>query len=279
MGYYASKVIKIAEAEVGYLEKASNKNLDSKTENAGYNNYTKYARDLHNAGYYQASKQGYAWCDMFVDWCFLQLCGGDADKAQEIICQTGPYGAGCDFSAKYYKNKGRFYAEPKPGDQIFFWDSKNDRVGHTGLVYKVGSSYVYTIEGNTSSAAGVEANGGGVFAKKYKLTNSRIYGYGRPLYDEETEKEETAKAETVKAESKKEVECTVNLPVLKKGYVGASAKALQMLLIGYGYSCGAAGADGHFGSNTDSAVRAYQKAKGLEVDGIVGSATWSSLLK
>lgn len=36
------KVIKIAEAQVGYLEKASNRDLDSKTGNAGYNNYTKY---------------------------------------------------------------------------------------------------------------------------------------------------------------------------------------------------------------------------------------------
>ena len=274
MGYYASEVIEIAEAEVGYLEKASNKNLDSKTENAGKNNYTKYARDLHKAGYYQANKQGLAWCDMFVDWCFLQLCGGDAVKAQEIICQSGPYGAGCASSARYYKDKGRFFSDPKPGDQIFFWSAEKNRIAHTGLVYKVSSTYVYTIEGNTSSAEGVEANGGGVFKKKYKLTNSRIQGYGRPLFDEEPKKEETVKTET-----NKWGECKVTLPVLKKGYVGASAKALQMLLIGYGYSCGAAGADGHFGSNTDSAVRAYQKAKGLEVDGIVGSATWSSLLK
>jgi hypothetical protein len=274
MAYYASKVIEIAEAELGYLEKASNKNLDSKTENAGYNNYTKYARDLHKAGYYQASKQGYAWCDMFVDWCFLQLCDGDADKAQAIICQTGPYGAGCGPSSQYYKNKGRFFADPKPGDQIFFWDSKKTRVAHTGLVYKVGTTYVYTIEGNTSSTEGVEANGGGVFKKKYKLTNGRIYGYGRPLYDEETKKEET-----VETESKKWGECKVTLPVLKKGYVGASAKALQILLIGNGYSCGVAGVDGSFGGDTLKAVKAYQKDKGLEVDGSVGPATWASLLK
>lgn len=40
-----TKLIKTAEAEVGYLEKATNAQLDSKTANAGYNNYTKYARD------------------------------------------------------------------------------------------------------------------------------------------------------------------------------------------------------------------------------------------
>ena len=41
--YYVSKVIKTALNEVGYAEKASNKDLDSKTANAGSGNYTKYA--------------------------------------------------------------------------------------------------------------------------------------------------------------------------------------------------------------------------------------------
>ena len=44
--YDVNRVLSVAEAEVGYLEKANNKNLDGKTENAGDKNYTKYARDL-----------------------------------------------------------------------------------------------------------------------------------------------------------------------------------------------------------------------------------------
>ena len=36
------KVIEIATAEIGYLEKRTNNRLDSKTANAGQNNYTKY---------------------------------------------------------------------------------------------------------------------------------------------------------------------------------------------------------------------------------------------
>lgn len=72
--------------------------------------------------------------------------------------------------------------------------------------------------------------------------------------------------------------CNVELKVLKKGAKGSEVKALQTLLIGYGYSCGNYGADGSFGSATDKALRAYQKAKGLEVDGSVGKATWSKLL-
>ena len=61
MAYYAKTVIDLAEQEVGYLEKASNANLDDKTANAGSGNYTKYARDLYNAGYYNGNKNGYAW--------------------------------------------------------------------------------------------------------------------------------------------------------------------------------------------------------------------------
>lgn len=193
-------LLKIAEAEVGYLEKKSNYNLDSKTENAGYNNYTKYARDLNNAGYYNGNKNGYAWCDVFVDWCFYQLCGKDAKKAQQMICQTGSLGAGCTFSMGYYKNKGRFYSTPKPGDQIFFGSGSDST--HTGIVYAVDASRVYTIEGNTSSASGVVANGGGVFKKSYYRSYNKILGYGRPYYDAEdaqpTTKEEFEVAKTYK---------------------------------------------------------------------------------
>ena len=57
MTYTASKLIKIAEAELGYHEKASNSNLDSKTANSGNNNYQKYGRDLYKAGYYNGNKK------------------------------------------------------------------------------------------------------------------------------------------------------------------------------------------------------------------------------
>ena len=81
-------------------------------------------------------------------------------------------------------------------------------------------------------------------------------------------------------ENKKEIAATAdfNLTTLKKGSKGESVKALQALLIGYGYSVGKAGADGDFGANTYKAVKAYQKAKGLTVDGCVGPITWGKLL-
>lgn len=182
MGCYVEDVIKVAKAEVGYLEKESKSNLDSKTANAGDENITKYARDLDKVtSFYNGRKQGCYWCDIFVDWCFYKAYG--ISNARRLLCQPSKScGAGCKYSMRYYQNKGRFYKSPKIGDQIFFKDSDGDIV-HTGLVYKVAANYVYTIEGNTSSASGVVANGGCVAEKKYKLNHKRIAGYGRPAYD------------------------------------------------------------------------------------------------
>ena len=264
-----TNLLKIANAEVGYLEKKTNSQLDSKTANTGYKNYTKYARDLYKAGYYQANKQGLAWCDMYVDWCFLQLCEGDKKAAEEMICQTGVYGAGCGYSANYYKAQKRFFKTPEVGDQIFFWNATHTKVAHTGLVYAVDNTYVYTIEGNTSSSSGVVANGGGVFKKKYKLNYLRIYGYGRPKYEVET-----ITPSVTPTTAKKET-CKVELQILKKGAKGNEVKALQALLKGYGFSCTV---DGSFGPATEKQVKAFQKSRKLDQDGVCGPTTWKTLL-
>lgn len=165
----ASEVIALAKQELGYHEKASNSNLDSKTGNSGSSNYTKYARDLANAGYYQASKQGFEWCDMFVDWLFYKLYG--KTEGERIECQTGVLGAGTPYSAGYYKAQGRYDSNPQPGDQIFF--QRYGSICHTGLVIDVKDSYVYTIEGNSNNQ---------VEERKYKLGDSYIAGYGHPKY-------------------------------------------------------------------------------------------------
>ena len=54
-------------------------------------------------------------------------------------------------------------------------------------------------------------------------------------------------------------------------------KALQSALIAKGYSCGGTGTDGEFGKNTESAVKSFQKAAGLTVDGKAGEKTVTAL--
>lgn len=168
------KVLNIASAEVGYLEKRSNSNLYNKTANAGSANYTKYGYEMHKLQPFNMDYPA-AWCDAFVDWCFVQAFG--VDLARVLLHGFDDYTV---LSAQYFMNKKQWHTSPKAGDQIFFKNSTG--ICHTGLVYKVDSTYVYTIEGNTSSASGVVANGGAVAKKKYSLSYSRIAGYGRPNY-------------------------------------------------------------------------------------------------
>lgn len=211
MANTVDKVINIATNEVGYLEKKTNSSLDSKTANAGSNNYTKYWRDM------KPSFQGQPWCDCFVDWCFVQAYG--KEEAQKLEC------GGCGeyytpTSAQRYKDKKQWYtSSPKKGDQIFFKNST--RIYHTGLVYKVDSTYVYTIEGNTSTGSGVVANGGGVCKKKYALSNSKIAGYGRPKYDTETTSATTTSNNTTTSTTNTTTSTASSSALIKKGQEAA----------------------------------------------------------
>lgn len=65
-------------------------------------------------------------------------------------------------------------------------------------------------------------------------------------------------------------------PTLKKGASGNITKLLQEKLVKIGYSTN--GVDGIFCSGTHSAVREFQKTRGLSIDGIVGQNTWRKLL-
>lgn len=56
-------------------------------------------------------------------------------------------------------------------------------------------------------------------------------------------------------------------------------KWLQTRLIELGYSCGSCGVDGSFGYDTLSAVKRFQRDRGLVVDGNVGGATHRELVK
>ena len=256
MAYDINKVINIALGEVGYLEKKSNKSLDSKTANAGSKNYTKYGKEMHEL-YPSVMDFPAAWCDCFVDWCFQEAYG--VSNAKGLL--GGNFNDYTVASAQLYKNKKAWYKSPKVGDQIFFKNS--ERICHTGLVYKVTATKVYTIEGNTSSASGVVANGGCVAAKSYLKTNSKIAGYGRPNYGDQSQFNKTP------APAKKNY--------LEKGDKGNDVKELQKMLIACGYSCGTAGADGDYGNDTIKAIKKFQKAYKLTVDGIAGQATMSKL--
>lgn len=230
------KVIAVAKAEVGYLEKKTNSQLDSKTANAGSANYTKYARDLDNIkGYFNGAKNGYAWCAVFVNWCFVKAYG--VTEAKKLLCQpaVNSCGAGCHPSYNYFKAKGQLYHSPHVGDQIFFFTTGGfEEIGHTGIVVKVDSNRVYTIEGNTSSSSGVIPNGGAVSEKSYTLGYSRIAGYGRPNYDIETHQEETEmRYNTLKDVTNQEYRNTLE-KLINKGIINGKGGSGDSLILDLG---------------------------------------------
>ena len=256
------KVLDLARAEIGYREKASNSSLDDKTANAGGANWTKYARDLDRTNWYNGCKNGYAWCDIFYDWLFYK-CFGDP-LGRNMLCQPiGSAGAGCLYSAQYYKSAGRWITNsPQPGDQIFFTYSPGE-YSHTGLVEVVNGDTVTTIEGNTSDSVG---------RRNYNIGSTVIAGYGRPNWG--------LVADAVIPDIPVTPSTpTVSHELLKQGSRGDSVRTLQQMLIEAGYSVGPDGADGDFGTNTYYAVRRFQIEHNLEVDGIVGEETWAALEK
>ena len=72
-------------------------------------------------------------------------------------------------------------------------------------------------------------------------------------------------------------ELPVTKPTLRKGSSGEYVTLLQTKLIQLGYDLAPYGADGKFGAKTESAVKAFQRDKGLEPDGVVGPKTWDAL--
>lgn len=227
MANTVDKVINVARAEVGYLEKKSNAWLNSKTKNAGNNNYTKYGKYLGMNGVY--------WCAEFVSWIFCKAYG--KENAKKLL--GGGISASCEVIRQQYVKKGKYHTNnPKSGDVIFFKGKRHSGANHIGIVYKVDSNRVYTIEGNTSGGSFVIDNGGGVAYKSYKLSYSEILGYGRPKYDVKKEKVSVAK------------------PTLKQGMSGHEIKVLQKNL--NSTMDAHLEIDGIFGSNTEKVLSDFK---------------------
>lgn len=60
-----------------------------------------------------------------------------------------------------------------------------------------------------------------------------------------------------------------------QGTISGDVKTIQQILTGQGYNVGPL--DGNFGPLTAEAVRAFQRTKGLQPDGVVGPQTWNAL--
>lgn len=165
-----------------YLEKRTNAYLDDFQKNAGYNNYTKFARDVDNWG--QPGCQGQPWCAEFQFWKLVKILG--ITKALQIM-GGGFYN--CVSITNWAKKNGTWHSTPKDGALVIFRDGS-----HIGSVRSYSNTYIYTNEGNTSSAAGVIANGGSCRNKRYLRSDPVIDGYVWIDWDRKTQSTDTWKA-------------------------------------------------------------------------------------
>lgn len=214
------KLIQTAKNEIGYLEKASNSQLDSKTANAGENNYTKYWRDI------KSDYQGQPWCAAFVSWCMMKTFGLDTAKK---LLKHWPY-VYCPTMADLFT----LNSNPKVGDIVIFY--RNGTFTHTGIVIKVSGDRFWTVEGNTSGGSTIIANGGGVCQKSYYNSNLPGTKFCTPNYNLVKNTTSVSDSDTVKkqntrayiAQIKKDTKCYTKsnknslsklFPKLKKGAV------------------------------------------------------------
>ena len=238
----SSLVIDLAYKELGYVETGKN--------------ITKYSAYFEGTDFYNGSKGdgktwGAEWCDIFVDYLFCNAYG--MENARLMLYQPKKScGAGCKYSAQYYRNNKAFDKNPKVGDQIFFGKVGNEY--HTGLVVAVNDKVVTTIEGNSNNMVRKIA---------YRRDDSGIAGYGHPMFDDNM---------------------VVNLqgyqgtfPTLpKRGYFvindrGVNVKRMQEFLKWFDntllprYGC-----DGVFGRETLSAVISFETRNNITPDGKFG---------
>lgn len=188
------------------------------------------------------------WCDMFMAWCAQQA--GD-------LANVGKF-AYTPSHLAWFRSKGKFSTTPQRGALVFFkWPGEKAACSHIGLVETVRSDgTIVTIEGNIGDRV------------QRLVRRSYIVGYGHPNYSDN----DIAPGGGVHIPSYPGT-------LIHRGSKGGSVRLVQKRLIVLKYSVGPYKDDGVFGTFTESAVRQFQHAKRLKVDGVVGPITWGALFK
>lgn len=170
----ASELLAVALAESGYIGKKTNAQLDDPAANPG-GKFTKYARDLADAGYYNGNKNGFNYCAVFVDWCFYVAAGRNKETAFAVK-PVNEYGASVRFIRCMFP-EDRIFPTCAAGDQVIFQDSAGV-LTHTGLVASVTGNSFKTIEGNITNKYAVGT-------RSFAIDDPSVYCFVRPYYDPE----------------------------------------------------------------------------------------------
>ena len=188
-------------------------------------------------------------CSGLFSWAFKQL-GGYMYHGSNTM-----WNKYCTAKGELKNGKRTDGQELKPGTAIFTHNTKTDKRGHVGLY--IGNGWVIEASGTINGVI------------RSKITISKWVEWGELKGVDYT----NAQQDTIT-----DPEEHMRYGTLKKGAKGPVVQFAQQMLIQHGFSLPKYGADGDFGSETVSAVKAFQKANGLTADGIIGKKTWDKLL-
>ena len=244
MGRYASEVVKLMQSWVGIKEGSEGHQMILDI----YNSQNPLPR-----GYKMTIED--PWCAATVTAVAVKL------RYTDII----PCECSCSKMIQQAKTMGIWIEDesvtPKPGWlAIYDWgdNGKGDCTGdpeHIGTVVEVENGQLFVAEGNYDNSVKI---------RQVPLNGRYLRGYIAPNYDPEPVPEA--------------VDFTLGFRYLQLGCTGEDVRALQILLIGRGYSCGLYGANGVFGEETKDTLIRFQAAAGLTADGIAGPDTMKVLL-
>lgn len=201
----------------------------------------------------------WAWCAAFVS-----VVGKESGNSDVI-----PRSTSCNEQIRIFKTQNAWLGKTtdiRVGDILYYdWDFKNEPLpaDHVGIVIEVNGNKLKVIEGNKGNANNDCTTVG---IREITNTYAYIFGVARPRYA----------AENVSKPADKKV--SIEVRQLQIDMEGKDVEAMQAILIAKGFSCGTAGSDGEFGGWTCDAVKEFQKAHKLEVDGICGPITWAELI-
>lgn len=227
------------------------------------------------------------WCAAFVS-AVGAACGLESVLLPECACDAMI----AAYKAAERWHGGAYCAEAQPGDLVFYDWGRDGSSDHVGIIADVSASCYTVIEGNYSDAVKMRT-----IIRGYE----HIFGFALPNYEaaEDGTAEDTAvhdgtdveqnegQADESVAQTGQKTEQTsvfdfVALPILRYGDglddPREDVRAAQFLLIGRGFRCGSAGADGEFGEQTRKAVEQMQRGYNLAVDGVIGAKTWAALI-
>lgn len=204
------------------------------------------------------------WCATWLSWCFFH-------EGLPLPATNSRGFAYTPSGAQWFKNRGKWMnnhsPDVRPGDVVFFYWPSMGRIAHVGVVEAVRpNGDVVTIEGNTDESGG--RSGGKVMRRvRSRATVNARGGFGRPDFTQAPSPSPDPQPGSAPP-----------FPgTIKRGDTGPNVRTVQERLNAHSPSERDIQVDGDFGPLTETRVKQFQAAKGLQQVGYVGPKTWAAL--